>query len=158
MADSTFGNESRATVGNSVSIKGEISGQEDILIEGSVEGVIKLEKNIVTVAKTGKVKAHVYGQVIHVEGEINGDLFGGEQIVVHKTGRVYGNITAPRISLEDGARVKGSIDTEVAGANTSFKDALTVEKSSEKPSVDAAIPLSTSKKNGQGLYTSESKS
>ncbi len=113
------GVSSRASIGPSVSINGEISGEEDILIEGSVEGLINLKKNVVTVAASGKVKAAIYGMVIHVEGEVTGDLFGTERIVVHKSGKVTGNITSPRISLEDGARLKGSISTEGTGAETS---------------------------------------
>jgi len=105
----------RASIGPSVSVNGEISGEEDILIEGNVEGLINLKKNVVTIAASGRVKAAIYGMVIHVEGEVTGDLFGTERIVVHKSGKVTGNITAPRISLEDGARLKGSVSTE--GAN-----------------------------------------
>jgi len=101
-----------ATIGASVCVKGEISGDEDILIEGSVEGSINLKKNAVIVAKTGKVKANVAGVTVHVEGEITGDVFGSEQVVIHRSGRVVGNVSAPRISLEDGARVKGLLDTE----------------------------------------------
>lgn len=110
--DSNKESSQRATIGASVSIKGEISGDEDILIEGAVEGTINLKQNMVTVAKTGKVKANVNGVVINVEGEVFGDLAATEQIVVHKSGRVRGNLTAPRISVEDGARVRGQINTD----------------------------------------------
>ncbi len=102
-----------ASIGASVSIKGEITGAEDIIIHGQVEGTINLKKNVVMVAKTGVVQAHIYGQIIHVEGEVNGDLHGSEQIIIHKSGNVKGNVSAPRISIEDGARLKGSIDTDV---------------------------------------------
>ena len=105
----------RATIGASVSIKGEISGDEDILIEGGVEGTINLKQNAVTVAKTGKVKANITGVTIHVEGEVIGDLTGVEQIIVHKSGRVQGNISSPRISIEDGARVRGQLNTDTDG-------------------------------------------
>lgn len=101
-----------ATIGSSVSIKGEITGDEDVVIHGFVEGMVNLKKNVVMVAKTGRVQAHIYGQVIHVEGEVTGNLFGTDQVVIHKSGVVKGNITAPRISIEDGARLKGSIDTD----------------------------------------------
>ena len=108
----------RASIGPSVAVNGEISGEEDILIEGSVEGLINLKKNVVTVASSGRVKAAIYGMVIHIEGEVTGDLFGTERVVVHKSGKVTGNITAPRISLEDGARLKGSVSTEGVAADT----------------------------------------
>lgn len=111
----------RASIGPSVSINGEISGEEDILIEGNVEGLINLKKNVVTVASSGKVKAAIYGMVIHVEGEVTGDLFGTERVVVHKSGKVTGNITSPRISLEDGARLKGSVSTEGAAETSAVR-------------------------------------
>lgn len=101
----------KAIIGPSISVKGEISGAEDILIQGTVDGTLNLKQNIVTVGKSGRVSANVYGRIIHVEGEVTGDCFGTEQVVVHKSGTVKGNITAPRVSLEDGARLKGTIDT-----------------------------------------------
>lgn len=107
-----------ATIGSSVSIKGEITGEEDVIIHGYVEGLINLKKNVVKVAKSGRVQAHIYGQVIHVDGEITGNLFGTEQIIVHASGNVKGNLTAPRISIEDGARVKGAIDTDAKPETT----------------------------------------
>lgn len=102
-----------ATIGQSIFIKGEISGNEDLLIEGRAEGTINLGENQVTVSESGKVDAHINGRLIHVDGQVTGDLTGGEQVVIHRTGRVQGNITAPRVSLEDGARLKGLIDTDV---------------------------------------------
>lgn len=113
------GHGSKAVIGASISVKGEISGSEDLLIEGFVEGVVDLKKNTVTVASGGKVNASIHGKLIHVEGEVLGDLFGTEQVVVHRSGQVRGNISAPRVSLEDGARLKGMIDTDVAGAEAS---------------------------------------
>jgi len=105
--------EAIATIGQSIFIKGEISGNEDLLIEGRAEGTINLGENQVTVSESGRVDAHINGRLIHVDGEVKGDLTGGEQVVIHRTGRVQGNITAPRVSLEDGARLKGMIDTDV---------------------------------------------
>lgn len=107
--------EAIATIGQSIFIKGEISGNEDLLIEGRAEGTINLGENQVTVSESGRVDAHINGRLIHVDGEVKGDLTGGEQVVIHRTGRVQGNITAPRVSLEDGARLKGMIDTDVEG-------------------------------------------
>lgn len=113
--NSDYPNEpGQAVIGTSISIKGEISGSENLLVLGSVEGTINLKENTVTVGKGARVNANILGNVIHVEGEITGDLRGREQVVVHKTGYVRGNIASPRLSLEDGAKLKGSIDTEVS--------------------------------------------
>lgn len=112
-------NNERATIGPSITIRGEVSGSEDLMIQGCVEGTVNLRENTVTVGKSAKVKADIFGKTIHVDGEVTGNLSATEQIMVHKTGYVRGNITAPRLSLEDGARIKGSIDTEPQAASSS---------------------------------------
>ena len=110
---------SKAIIGPSISVKGEITGAEDLLVEGFVEGTVNLKQNEVTVGKSGRVNANVYGRVIHVEGEVTGDCYGAEQVIVHKSGHVKGNIAAPRVTLEDGARLKGAIDTSSSMGETS---------------------------------------
>ncbi len=97
-------------IGSTILIKGDLSGDEDLVIEGRVEGKIELTKHNVTIGKSGRVKADVYGGVITVEGEVNGNLFGEDQLVLRKSSTVRGNIVAPRVVLEDGADFKGSID------------------------------------------------
>jgi cytoskeletal protein CcmA (bactofilin family) len=101
-----------AVVGPSIHIKGDLSGEEDLLVQGQVEGKIDLRKNNVTVGKQGRIKADIHGRLIDVEGQVEGNLFGGEQVVIRSAGSVRGNITAPRVSLEDGANFKGAIDME----------------------------------------------
>lgn len=97
-------------IGSTILIKGDLSGEEDLLIEGRVEGKIELRKHNVTVGKNGRVKADVYGKVITIEGEVHGNLFGDDQLVLRHSSTVRGNIVAPRVILEDGANFKGSID------------------------------------------------
>lgn len=102
----------KALIGASLSLNGELTGAEDLLIEGVVEGTINLKQNVVTVGKSGRVQAQIHAKIIHVEGEVQGDLFAAELVIVHRTGQVRGNISAPRVSLEEGAKLKGAIDTE----------------------------------------------
>jgi len=102
----------KAVIGPSINIKGELTGEEDLTIQGRVEGRIELKKNNVTVGKSGTVQANIYGKIISVEGEVEGDLFGEEKIIVRPSGIVRGNMTAPRVNLEDGAKFTGSIDME----------------------------------------------
>jgi len=102
----------KSVVGPSIKIKGELTGEEDLMIQGRVEGRIELKKTNVTVGKHGNVQANIYGKIISVEGEVEGDLFGEEKIIVRKSGMVRGNMTAPRVNLEDGAKFKGAIDME----------------------------------------------
>jgi cytoskeletal protein CcmA (bactofilin family) len=101
-----------ATIGASISIKGDLMGEEDLVIQGRVEGKVDLKQNTVTVGKNGRVKADIYGKLVTIEGEVEGNLFGQDQIIVRGTGNVRGNVSAPRISIEDGARFKGSIDMD----------------------------------------------
>ncbi|MEA2602791.1 MAG: hypothetical protein QOF89_3783 [Acidobacteriota bacterium] len=111
----------RATIGASIFIKGDLSGEEDLIIEGRVEGKVDLKQNNVTVGKNGKVKADVFGKVVTIEGDVVGNVFAREQAILRQSGGIQGNIQAPRVILEDGSRFKGSIDMEApkdsGGAN-----------------------------------------
>ncbi len=101
----------QAVIGPSTSIKGELSGEEDLMIQGRFEGKIDLKKNNVTVGRNGHIKGDIYGKVISIEGEVQGNLLGEEKIVIRESAVVRGNMGTPRFSLEDGAQFKGSIDT-----------------------------------------------
>lgn len=103
---------SRATIGSSIDIKGDLSGEEDLLVEGKVEGKIILKKNTVTIGKSGRVKADVHGSSIHVDGRVRGNLYGDKEIIIRASGNVEGNLVAPRVTLENGSQFKGSIDME----------------------------------------------
>ena len=124
-----------AVVGASIRVHGEVHGEEDLLIEGTVQGTVRLPNNMVTVGDDGCVDGDVYAHVIHVRGTIVGDLFGKEQVFVHATGNVRGNITAPRVCLEDGAKLKGAIDMDPGTNDRSWSSAMT---SSVKESMTTA--------------------
>lgn len=100
----------RAVIGPTIFIKGNLTGEEDILIEGQVDGKIELRHHSVTIGKNGRIKADIYGKIITIEGTVEGNLFGEEQLTVRQTGNVQGNIVAPRVALEDGSNFRGSID------------------------------------------------
>lgn len=102
----------RATIGPSIIIKGDLSGGEDLVIEGRVEGKVDLKQHNVTVGRSGRVKADIFGKIVIVEGEVDGNVFAQEQAILRQAGAIRGNITAPRVILEDGSRFKGSIDME----------------------------------------------
>jgi cytoskeletal protein CcmA (bactofilin family) len=101
-----------AVIGPSIFIKGDLSGDEDLVIEGRVEGKIDLKQHNVTIGKNGRVRADVFGNTVVVEGEVDGNLFAQQQAILRQSGAVRGNITAPRVMLEDGSRFRGSIDME----------------------------------------------
>lgn len=103
-----------ATIGPSIHIKGDMAGKEDVLVQGRVEGTISLPDNLLTIGKEGQINATVTARVINVEGRVEGDLNGQEQVVLKRSGNVQGNIVAPRVTLEDGCHFKGSIDMDAA--------------------------------------------
>ncbi|MEO8223459.1 MAG: polymer-forming cytoskeletal protein [Gammaproteobacteria bacterium] len=107
-------NRGRATavIGPSIQIEGTLRGQEDVFVEGEVTGTIQLQNNTLTIGSQGKIKADVYANTVFVEGSMDGDLFGSEQVIIRKSAKVRGNITSPRVSLEDGATFKGSIEMD----------------------------------------------
>lgn len=101
-----------AVIGETIRIQGDVSGDENLVINGKVDGTVVLESHDLTVGQSGLVTASVTASVVRIEGEVTGDITGAEKVVVTRTGKVKGNITAPRVSLEDGARFKGSIDMD----------------------------------------------
>lgn len=123
--------EELATIGPSITIKGDLTGGEDLLIQGKIDGKIVLEKNNVTVGKEGRVKADIHGRSVRVEGEVRGNLFGTEEVVIRASGRVHGNLKAPRVTLENGSRFKGSIDME-SGTKDKEKNRPTPPRPAER--------------------------
>lgn len=105
---------SRAVIGASLDLQGELSGNEDLLIEGRVQGRIQLPQNAVMVGAKGRVSAQVLARLISIEGEVDGNLVAEELIVLKKSARVRGDLVAPRVVIEDGARFKGTIDMDPA--------------------------------------------
>lgn len=103
-------NSQLASIGPSIHFKGELTGEEGLIIDGKVEGTIDLKGNQLIIGNNGEIKADVYAQTIIVNGSLTGELHGKEKVHISKTGKVNGNIFSPRVSLEDGAKFKGSID------------------------------------------------
>jgi|AntAceMinimDraft_11_1070367.scaffolds.fasta_scaffold04073_1 cytoskeletal protein CcmA (bactofilin family) len=102
-------------IGPSIVIKGDVTGEEDLLIQGKVEGTINLKGNMVSIGSSGEVCADVHAKVIQIDGKVTGDISASEKVTISKSGNVHGNIVAPRVTLEDGALFKGSIDMDPAG-------------------------------------------
>ncbi len=99
-------------LGPSLSVEGEITGAEDLTVAGRLSGRIQLPDNAVLVDKNGRIEADITARSVRVRGDVKGDLHGGEEVVVESGGSVRGNIVAPRVVLEDGAKFKGAIDME----------------------------------------------
>jgi len=102
-------------IGKSVIIKGELSGSEDLTIEGQVEGKIELRQNILTIGPNGKIKAQVFAKAIIVQGEVHGNVAATERVDIRDNGSVDGDLSAPRVAIADGAHFRGSIDMQRQG-------------------------------------------
>lgn len=123
----------KARIGAGLRLKGELSGEEDVIIEGAVEGKITLEGHGVIVEESGRVDAEITASSICVAGEVRGNLYGSEQVVLLKTGRVEGNIYAKSVTLETGARFKGSVDMDTMEPVSPSVEASSSSSSSESP-------------------------
>ena len=102
-------------IGRSIFIKGEISGNQDLIIDGRVEGEIQLRENQVTVGENGKISGEIHAKTIIINGEVVGNMFARERLEIKSSGALKGDITSPKLIIDDGAFFKGSIDMEVDG-------------------------------------------
>jgi cytoskeletal protein CcmA (bactofilin family) len=95
----------------SLRFKGELSADEDLLIQGQIEGTIKHTQRV-TVGKEGKVKASITAQTIKVEGTVEGDLHAERSVYVEESGNLRGNIHAPSVCLVEGSKFNGAVDMD----------------------------------------------
>ena len=133
----SFNTRSTAMIGKSIVVKGNITGDENLVIEGTVEGTVELTKNDLTIGESGQVTADLNAKVIRVDGQVTGDMNGAEKVVISKSGRVQGNIVAPRVTLEDGAKFKGSIDMDPGEAKAATSPVKPAAVSRDKPADEA---------------------
>jgi cytoskeletal protein CcmA (bactofilin family) len=102
-------------IGKSVFIKGELSGSEDLTIEGNVEGRIELKDNTLTIGPNGKIRAEVFAKQVIVLGEVTGNVSASEKVDIRDNGSVDGDVTSPRVAIAEGAHFRGAIDMQRAG-------------------------------------------
>lgn len=147
------GSSGIAVIGRSIRIDGDLSGEEDLRIEGDVTGTVQLRNNTLTIGSEGKINANVYAKSITVDGTMNGDVFGSERVTIRKNAQVDGNVTAPRVSLEDGAKFKGSIEMDPAkvekaiGKNAGAEKIVSQSNGEKRIPKPAAQPVKSSTRN-----------
>jgi cytoskeletal protein CcmA (bactofilin family) len=129
--DSSSGSQGQvqATIGRSIILKGELSANEDLVIEGQFEGTVNLQDHCLTVGTNGNVKAEIQARQVVIYGSVNGNVSAREKIEVRRTGNVTGDLTSASVSIEEGAYFKGSIDI--------LRDAKQEER---KPVIATAAP------------------
>jgi len=142
----------QATIGRSLVIKGEVRGDESIYIDGQIEGTINFADHRVTIGRNGKVNANIVAREVVVMGLVEGNLQCSDRVDIRAEGRLTGDITTQRISVEDGAVLKGSVQVHATEAKTS-QSKNTAE--SKKDQHHQALPAATSD-SSKAAMTSES--
>ena len=104
--------EEPASIGKSIVINGELSGSEDLTIEGRVDGKIELRDHVLTIGANGRITAQVSAKAIIVLGQVTGNLTATEKVDLRESGSVEGDIVAPRVAIADGSHFRGSIDMQ----------------------------------------------
>jgi cytoskeletal protein CcmA (bactofilin family) len=101
-----------AIIGQSIQMKGELTGNEDLTIDGTVEGNIELKENNLTIGPNGHIKADINAKTVTITGEVQGNVTAEEKVEIRETGKLRGNIVAPRLVIANGAFFKGSVEME----------------------------------------------
>lgn len=121
-----------AVIGAKIRFKGELVGEEDLLIQGQIDGTIDLKNHNLTIGENGVIKANVLAKTITIEGSVEGDVYGKEHIAIKSSSKVRGNVVADRVTLEDGAKFKGSIDMDITAHKSKFETAKVLENTAIK--------------------------
>ena len=102
----------QAVIGAGVKMQGQIISRENIIVDGLIEGSITAEDNQVLVSDSGAVKGNIHASIILVEGSVIGDISASQSVVISASGNMIGKIESPRVTLQDGAKFKGSIEMD----------------------------------------------
>jgi cytoskeletal protein CcmA (bactofilin family) len=128
-------------IGKSVIIKGDLSGSEDLTIEGQVEGKIELRQNVLTIGPNGKIKATIFAKAVVVQGDVQGDITASERVDIRDNGSVDGDLSAPRIAIADGAHFRGSIDMQRQGGKVETSKPAEVKPAAAPAPAPAAVSV-----------------
>lgn len=142
-----------AHIGKSVIIKGELSGSEDLYVDGVVEGTIELQGNNLVIGPNGKVRAHVNAKGVIVEGKLEGNIRASDRAELRKSAVTVGDIFTQRIAVEDGAYFKGKIDIQKEAAKPASPGAGRPEAAKEMKGTasSAAAPTAAGAGSGTGM-------
>jgi len=133
----------QARLGASLHLKGEITGNEDLSIDGTVEGLVQLNDRKLTVGATAKVTADIIAREIVVYGSVKGNLRAKDRIEIKKDGSVVGDLTTARIMIEDGAYFKGSIEIDKGGEAGKEREKPAAARATAAPVGQAATAQKT---------------
>ena len=129
-----------AHIGKSVLVKGELSGSEDLYLDGEVEGSIELRGHSLTIGPHGRVRANIHAKDVVVHGKVEGNVRGNERVELKKTAILVGDIFTQRIVIEEGAFFKGGIDIQTEGAGKPEKEIKAAASSASSAGVSYSPP------------------
>lgn len=124
-----------ATIGKSVVVRGELSGSEDLYVDGEVEGSISLRGQSLTIGPNGRVRANLEARNVIVHGRVDGNVTASDRVDLRKSASLTGDIATARVAIEDGAYFKGTIDIQKA------EPAAKVETKPPVPAVAVTTPV-----------------
>src|ERR1700730_7109501 len=133
----------QATIGRSLVIKGEVIGSESLYIDGRIEGKISLPDNRVTIGRNGSVQANIIAREVVVMGKVAGNIDCSDRVDIRSEGSVTGDVSTIRISVEDGAILKGGIEERSSDSKKNQAQAQSQSKTAEtpKPAAEATKAL-----------------
>jgi len=124
----------QASIGRSLTIKGEISGGESLYIDGRIEGTINIPEHRVTVGRNGSVTADVNAREVVIMGKVHGNVICSDRLDIRSEGSVTGDVVVQRISVEDGAILKGSVQVQASNEK---------KNQHQNKNAEAAKPMAT---------------
>ncbi len=122
-----------AHIGKSVVVKGELSGSEDLYLDGEVEGSIELNGHGIIIGPNGKIRANIRAKDIIVHGKVDGNLYASDRVELRKSAVLVGDVFTQRVAIEDGAYFKGGIDVQKGEAKPSTAAASASSSDSSVP-------------------------
>ncbi len=140
-------------IGQSVVIKGDLSAEEDLTIEGQVDGKIELARSVLTVGTGGRIAAQILAKVVIVMGKVNGAITATEAINIRETAAVEGELVAPKVGIEEGAFFRGQVDmrspkTQKVGAKDTSRDTRTRQQPAKPAVTGPEISMTASSASG----------
>jgi cytoskeletal protein CcmA (bactofilin family) len=130
-----------ATIGKAVKINGQIFTKEDLYVDGDVEGTIESHDNKVTIGPNGRVQAGIRAREVVILGQVQGNVEASDKVDIRKDAKLVGDIITSRISIEDGALFKGSIDIKKAEPKSAAAPAPAV--TAPRPAEPVAVPAAS---------------
>jgi cytoskeletal protein CcmA (bactofilin family) len=129
-------------IGKSVVIKGELTGSEDLMVEGRVEGTIQLRDHVFTIGPNGNIAAQVFARAVVVLGSIKGDISATDKVEIRDGGSVEGNIVSPRVAIAEGAHFRGSVDMQKKAAKpAAAESSASVQTKPSAASPQQGVPI-----------------